>query len=58
MAQSPQPCCERALAEARQRFEKLATSYPVIKDFPCPSCSRILSLRLYGPPEEDQDTST
>lgn len=58
MAQTLEPCCDRALAEARRRFEELATSYPVIKHFPCPSCSRIVALRIYGPPEEDQDTGT
>lgn len=56
MAATLKPCCEKTLAEARERFEKLATSYPVIKSFPCPQCSQVLPLRIYGPPEEDQET--
>ena len=57
MAQTLKPCCERTLREARSRFEELATSYPVIKSFPCPTCSEILQLRIYGPPEDDQESS-
>jgi len=56
MADSLKPCCERTLRETRRRFEELATSYPVIKEFPCPTCSQVLKLRLYGPPEEEQET--
>ena len=53
MAETLKPCCERALSETRRRFEDLTTSYPVIKEFPCPTCSQILKLRIYGPPAED-----
>jgi hypothetical protein len=55
MAQPLKPCCERTLREARRRYQELATSYPVIKDFPCTACSTVLKLRLYGPPEEEED---
>jgi hypothetical protein len=58
MAETMKPCCERALAETRRRYEEVAMSYPVIKDFPCPGCLQILALRIYGPPEEDQETAT
>jgi hypothetical protein len=57
MAESLKPCCEGTLRAARGRYEELAMSYPVIKDFPCPTCSQILKLRIYGPPEEDQETT-
>lgn len=57
MAEALKPCCEKTLREARLRFEALTTSYPVIKSFPCPTCSEILNLRIYGPPEEDQEPS-
>ena len=57
MAASLNPCCERMLDETRRRYELLATSYPVIKEFPCPTCSQIVKLRIYGPPEEEQETS-
>ena len=57
MAETLKPCCRRALTEIKQRYEDLTTSYPVIKDFPCPTCSEVLKLRIYGPPEEDQDVS-
>jgi hypothetical protein len=56
MAAKMKPCCEKTLEEARLRFEKLATSYPVIKEFPCPVCRQVLPLRIYGPPEEEQET--
>jgi hypothetical protein len=56
MADTLKPCCERTLRESRSRYEELAMSYPVIKDFPCPTCSQVLKLRIYGPPEEDQET--
>lgn len=57
MADKLNACCERTLADARRRYEMLATSYPVIKEFPCPTCSQVLKLRIYGPPEEEQETS-
>lgn len=57
MAETLKPCCERTLQEARRRFEDLTTSYPVIKDFPCPTCKQILQLRIYGPPEEQETRS-
>lgn len=56
MAEALKPCCERTLSEARRRYVELATSYPVIKEFPCATCSTILKLRIYGPPEEEQET--
>ena len=57
MAEALKPCCARTVSEARRRFEDLVTSYPVIKSFPCPTCNEILKLRIYGPPEEEQEQS-
>jgi len=31
------------------RLRKAITSYPVIKDVPCPKCRRIIKIRLYTP---------
>jgi hypothetical protein len=56
MAETRKPCCESTLREARRRYLELTMSYPVIKEFPCPTCSTILKLRIYGPAEEEQET--
>jgi hypothetical protein len=51
MAESLQPCCERARAAFVARLRKGIASYPVIKDVPCPTCRRIIAVRIYTPPD-------
>jgi len=51
MAENLQPCCETALATWLERIDKTVSSYPVIQDRPCPTCRRIVKIRVYGPPE-------
>jgi hypothetical protein len=55
MAEQLKACCEQTLRQQRQRHEYLCTSYPIIKDFPCPVCKTILKLRVYEPPGVEQD---
>jgi hypothetical protein len=47
-------CCETARREYEARFLKLVVSYPVIKEFPCPTCRRIIKIRIYAPPESPE----
>jgi len=56
MADTLQACCERARQTYVQRITKTIMSYPVIKDIPCPTCRRIIPIRLYGPPGEAGET--
>ena len=52
----------RALAASRlarlasrlyiERLTKAIASYPVIKDIPCPTCRRLIPIRVYTPPGE------
>ena len=50
MAEALQPCCERARQEYVKRLVRAIASYPVIKEIPCPTCRRIIPIRLYAPP--------
>lgn len=50
MAEALQPCCERAQANYLARVARGITSYPVIKDIPCPKCRRIIQIRVYARP--------
>jgi hypothetical protein len=50
MAEALQPCCERARQAYVMRVTKAVVSYPLIKDIPCPTCKRIIPIRLYAPP--------
>ncbi len=56
MADALQPCCERARANFIKRLAAAMVSYPVIKDLPCPTCKRIVPIRLYAAPEEAVDS--
>jgi len=51
MAEILQPCCERAQSEYVARVARGIASYPVIKDIPCPSCRRIIKIRVYARPD-------
>ncbi len=52
MAEALQPCCERARQLYVTRVTKAVVSYPLIKDIPCPTCKRIIPIRIYAPPSE------
>lgn len=47
MAETLQPCCARARGRFLARVARGIASYPVIKDIPCPSCRRIIQIRVY-----------
>ena len=51
MADDLQACCQQAHQDYVNRMTKTVTSYPVIKDLPCPTCRRIIPIRIYAPPE-------
>lgn len=51
MAEPLQPCCARAREMFLKRLTKAIVSYPVIKSFPCPTCKRIVQIRIYAAPE-------
>jgi hypothetical protein len=57
MAEALQPCCERARREYLKRLRNAVNSYPVIKDVPCPTCKRIIPIRLYTRPDEAGETT-
>jgi hypothetical protein len=57
MTEPLQPCCERARAAYLARLTKGIASYPVIKDVPCPTCRRIIQLRVYVRPGESGDAA-
>jgi hypothetical protein len=52
MAESLNPCCRKTREHYLQRLRAAVTSYPVIKNSPCPTCSRIIPIRLYVPPDQ------
>ena len=51
MADELQPCCQQARQDYVNRMTKTVASYPVIKDLPCPTCKRIIQIRIYTPRE-------
>ena len=57
MAYALQPCCELARTRYIARITKGMASYPVIKDIPCPTCRRIIPIRLYAPPAAAGETT-
>ena len=57
MAEDFKPCCEETLRRYRQRVESTFTTFPVIKDIPCPVCKQILKLRIYQPPGSAEDVA-
>jgi hypothetical protein len=50
MAEALQPCCEKARTHYLARVASGITSYPVIKSIPCPTCKRIIEIRVYTRP--------
>lgn len=52
MAEALQACCEKARRQYVARVVKGIVSYPVIKSIPCPTCRRVIPIRLYTPPRE------
>jgi hypothetical protein len=44
-------CCQRALKEWVDRIHETVASYPVIQSRPCPTCKKVIKVRVYGPPE-------
>ena len=52
MADTLQACCERARQQYVARLTKAVASYPVIKNVPCPTCKRIIPIRIYARPGE------
>ena len=57
MADELQPCCLRARQQVLARVARGIASYPVIKDIPCPTCKRIIKIRVYVPPDEAGETA-
>ncbi len=57
MADQLQPCCEKARDQYVKRVTAAITSYPVIKDLPCPTCKRIIPVRIYARPRETGDAA-
>jgi hypothetical protein len=57
MADDLQPCCQKARQTYLDRVVKTLTSYPLIKNIPCPTCRRIIPIRLYVPPDKAQDSA-
>ena len=52
MAEELSPCCQRARHAYVKRLASAIVNYPVIKNIPCPTCKRIIPIRLYAPPTE------
>ncbi len=52
MTEELSPCCQRAREAYVRRLANAVTSYPVIKSIACPTCRRIIPIRLYAPPTE------
>ncbi len=50
MGEALKPCCEELRESFRRRAEATVTSYPVIKDLPCPVCKQIVPVRIYRRP--------
>lgn len=57
MADELQACCLRARQQYIARLTKGIASYPVIKDVPCPTCRRIIQIRIYTRPDESGDAA-
>ena len=57
MAEQLQACCYRARDAYVKRVAHAIVSYPVIKSIPCPTCRRMIAIRLYAPPEETGKTT-
>lgn len=57
MAEALQACCQRAREAYVKHLVNAIVSYPVIKTIPCPTCRRIISIRLYEAPGETSKTA-
>jgi len=49
MAETLHPCCEQAKRTYLARIDRAIISYPVIKTIPCPTCRRVIPIRVYEP---------
>ena len=47
-------CCRRALEGKLRTIRAGYTSFPVIKDLPCPVCREIIKVRVYEKPRESR----
>lgn len=48
MSESTEPaCCAKTREEWERRIRLYYSSFPIIKDVPCPDCRRILKIRVY-----------
>ena len=45
-------CCEKELRTQIKRIARAYSSFPVIKNVPCPTCRRIIPIRVYEKPTE------
>jgi len=52
MADKLQACCLKARDEYVQRLLLSIISFPVIKTIPCPTCRKVIPIRVYARPEE------
>ena len=52
MADDLQACCLAAREAYLERIADTVASYPLIREFPCPNCRRIVKVRLWGPAAE------
>lgn len=50
-AQAESECCRRTRERQLDLIRELYLSFPVIRDMPCPTCNRILQIRVYQRPE-------
>ncbi len=47
MAKELKPCCEKTLTARVKKIRNYYTTFPVIKDIPCPVCRQIIQVRVY-----------
>ncbi len=57
MADDLLECCKRARREFVERVTKTISSYPLIKNLPCPECRRVIPIRIYEAPEAAETQS-
>ena len=57
MAEPLNPCCQAARRQYIERITKALMSYPVIKEIPCPTCRRVIPIRLYVPPSDAKNSA-
>lgn len=54
MSEAPQACCEKELRAQLKQIADTYLSFPVIKDIPCPTCLRIIPIRVYEKPTDTE----